>query len=350
MPTTSILTALSVLLALSAAHAASVPTLEQLQAAPEAKLETFGPIQSAGRVCGWGLSKATKDHPARLLLSFWSMADRSFFATFVADLSTGAVRKVTEPGFDKDAPRWPSVVAADGKYFLSCMGGALAIYDPAKDSFQMVRPIAKASWLRGIALGADGAIYVSDYPTGSAARYDPATGAMEDYGPQGGPFNITNIYGYSVGSDGEWVYTAAGKIPWYVVAYNRTTRQQKNLFKFDQADFPNVFMRGAEVYLSAAIRQPARTEFYRLAGGEATRIEKFPESKPLPGPWDGVPQPEVEIADRGLDMEEGGAVAWYRTADDRERVTKAGLKEGGRAELGWRKLVFPIPGEPYRVR
>ena len=161
---------------------AASPNLEQLRAVPEAKLEKFGPVQAAGRVCGWALVPPTADRPARLVISFWSMANRRFFATFAADLATGKVRRVQEPGFEKDAPRWPSVVAGDGKHVFSCMNGGLAVYDPDADSFKLVRPISRASWLRGLAIGADGAVYMSDYPTGSAARYDLCTGKVEDYG------------------------------------------------------------------------------------------------------------------------------------------------------------------------
>lgn len=172
---------------------AAAPKLEQLRAVPQAKVEKFGPVQAAGRVCGWAVVPATANRPPRLVISFWSMANRRFFATFVADLATGKVRRVEEPGFEKDAPRWPSVVASDGKHFFSCMNGGLAVYDPANDTFKLVRPISRASWLRGIAIGADGAVYVSDYPSGSAARYDPRSGDIEDYGPQGEPFTIRNI-------------------------------------------------------------------------------------------------------------------------------------------------------------
>jgi len=327
-------------LTLLAADAPPPITQDDLNAAPDAEVEKLGVVQCMGRIGGTALAKATAERPPRVLVSFWSMADRSFFATFVVDLSNEKIRKVTEPGFDKDAPRWPSAIGRDGKHFLSCMRGGLAVYDPVDDSIKMVRPIPKASWLRGIAVGADGGVYVSDYPTGCAARYDPVTGESECYGPQGGPFKITRIYGYSVGSDGEWVYTAAGKIPWYVAAHNRKTGEQKNLFQFNQTDFPDVTTRGSEVYLRVHIVDPqtkkSRSESYRLAGGEAAPVEKIPAHKPVPGPWDGMPQPKIDLGrGRGLPMREGGAVMRYRMPGEDEK---------------WRELALPIPGEPYRVR
>jgi len=328
-------------------------TAEALQAAPPAKVEKLGVIQRLGRLATRRLVPATKRSPAREVIAFWSMADRQWFATFVVNLADGTVRKVEAPGFDRDAPRWPSVVGLDGKVYFSCMRGSLAVYDPEKDAFTMLRPIEKAGWLRGLAVGADGAVYCTDYPTGSAARYDPVTGQVERYGRQGGPFRITRIYGYSIGAEGDWVYTAVGKIPWYVVAYNRKTKQQKTLFTFKQADFPYVITRWPDVYLRATVVDPkthaAHNENYRLVGGRAQPVKAVPDARPLPGPPRAAEQPEVKIPGRGLPMEEGGAVFWYRRPEDRA-AAKAARKGATLEAQGWRKVLLPIPGEPYRVR
>jgi len=316
-------------------------TKEALDKAPEAAVENLGVAQTQARLSAYRFSPGTKEYPARALIGFWSMADRSFFKTYVVDLATGDARVVTEAGFDQDAPRWPSVMGSDGKVFFSCMRGALAVYDPTADEFKMVRPIREASWLRGLAIGADGGIYVSDYPTGSAARYDPDTGEVEEYGRQGGPFKITHIYGYSVGSDGEWVYTAAGKIPWYVVACNRKTREQKVLFKLSQEDFPYVIHRGPEAYLSLRDvdqkNNTATVTYYRLAGGAATPVEKLPPRPQVKGPWTDIPQPTVARIQRGLPFAEGAAVMRYRPV--------------GKEKEPWQEIRLPeMKGEPYRVR
>lgn len=316
-------------------------TKEALDQAPEAEVERLGVVQTLGRICGNCLVPGTREYPPRYIVSFWSMADRSFFKTFIIELATGEARTVTEDGFDKDAPRWPWVQADDGKCFLSTMRGALAVYDPTTDKIKMVRPCPEASWLRGLAIGGDGAVYVSGYPKGDAGRYDPRTGEVEYFGPQGGPFSITNIYGYSVGSDGKWVYTASGKIPWYVVAYNRKTKQQKNLLKFNQSDFPNVRQIGKEVYLTASIVDQqagiSRVEHYLLSDGEAKPIDTPPNQPKVSYAWTDVLQPAIDNPGRGLPMIDGSAIFRYKPAeaDDNEP---------------YREVKLPIPGEPYNVR
>ncbi len=312
-----------------------------LDQAPEAVIERLGVVQTLGRISGNCFVPGMRQCPARYLISFWSMADRSFFKTFIVDLSTGEPRVVTAEGFDTDAPRWPWVQADDGKCFLSTMCGALTVYDPTTDKIQMVRPCPKASWLRGLAIGGDGAVYVSGYPKGDAGRYDPKTDEVEYYGPQGGPFNITNIYGYSVGSDGQWVYTASGKIPWYVVAYNRKTREQENLLQFNQSDFPNVRQIGKEVYLTASVVDQqtgtSRTEHYHLSDGEAKPIDSPPNRPVVSRPWADVPQPTIDAPGRALPMIDGNAIFRYKPA---------GVDESA----AWREVKLPIPGEPYNVR
>jgi hypothetical protein len=335
----SLLRIAGVLLMSTMSYAQQIPSQADLDAAPPGNVEKLGVVQQQARICTQMLSPATKDYPARYLIGFWSMADRKYYATFVVNLSTGAFRKVDAPGFDKDTLRWPTQMGDDGKCFFGCLNGGLAVYDPAMDEFKHLRPIPKSGWLRGLAIGTDGAVYASDYPTGSAARYDPKTGEVENYGPQGGPFEITSIYGYSVGAEGDWVYTAAGKIPWYVVACNRKTKQQTNLFKFKQEDFPNVVQRRNGVFLSVSIvdqaKNTSRTECYRLENGKATKIENLPPNDPAPArAWDGIPQPVVQSSDQGLPFEDNAAVLLYRPA--------------GAADFS--KALLPVTPEPYNVQ
>jgi len=327
---------------------------KDLDSAPAAEVRNLGVAQRLARVSGWSVSPATPDYPARLLVGFYSFARRGECETWVVDLSTGAFRRVTAPGFDKDTLRWPHVRDETGREYFSCSKGALAIYDPRADKFKMVRPIPKATWLRGLALGGDGAVYCSDYPTGSAARYDPETGEIEYYGPQGGPFKITRIYGYSVGSDGEWVYTACGKIPWYVTALHRKTREQKTLFKLDQRDYPGVSMRGKEVYLITSIwndeKKKHESSWYHFKDGQAVPFEGYPSKVALKGPWIGTPQPHAYYPEsRGLEIDAKGAVVWYRPPQPAEKPGVP-VPTPPSEETGWRKVHLPVQGDPYEIR
>ena len=164
----------------------------------EFTVESFGPVERQARIRGHAVSPGTADYPPRVIIGF---VDGD--GTWIVNLRDGSARMADAPGFEADYLQWPTFIGADGKLFSSCGAGGLSVYDPVSDAIKLVRPIPDARWLRGMAIGPDGAVYVSDYPTGSAARYDPTTGVVTNFGPQGGPFEIKNVYGYSVGSDGQ---------------------------------------------------------------------------------------------------------------------------------------------------
>ncbi len=208
------------------------------------------------------------------------------------------------------------MIGADGKVFTSCSRGGLSVFDPVTDTVKLVRPIPDARWLRGMAIGPDGGVYVSDYPTGSAAKYDPATGKVTRFGRQGGPFNITHVYGYSVGSDGRYVYTAAGKIPWYVVAYDTSTGKQKNLLRFQPGDHPEVHQRGDEVFLDVKHGSPEKNQpansYFRLVAGRAEAVSAVPRFDDSYVPGHDLPQPEIEPIGRTLPITDRGVEIEYR--------------------------------------
>ncbi len=274
-------------------------------------VEGLGTVERQAFIRGHAVSPGTAEYPPRLLIGF---EDGS--GTWIINLRDGSARKAEAPGFESDYLTWPTFVGADGKLFSSCGRGGLSIYDPVADTIKLIRPIPGARWLRGMAIGPDGAVYVSDYPTGSAAKIDPSTGKITDFGPQGGPFTIKNIYGYSVGCDGRYVYTAAGKMPWFVVAYDTQTGTQKNLLTFDPTDFPEVHQRGDEVFLAVAFSAPGKdkraTRSFRLAGGNAEPVESIPKYDDSHVPGVDLPQPQFETFGRTLSIADGGATIRYR--------------------------------------
>lgn len=289
--------------------------------AAEFVVEDLGSVERQARIRGYARSPGTSEYPPRLLIGF---VDGS--GTWIVNLQDGSARMVEAEGFQEDYLQWPSFIGADGKVFTSCGRGGLSIYDPVVDTIKMVRPIEKARWLRGMAIGPDKAIYVSDYPTGSAAKYDPETGEVTSFGPQGGPFDTPNIYGYSVGYDGRYVYTASGKLPWYVVAYDTKEKTQKNLFQFEPADHPEVHQRGKIVYLDVKLGSPKSGQpsnlQYQLIDGRAEPVNSIPrfDDSYVPGVAD--PKPEVESLDRGLPIADGGAEIRFRMPGENWKVAR----------------------------
>ena len=295
---------------------------------PATMVEMLGVVERQARARGYLLSPGTERYPPRLIVGF-----DGDDGSWVVNLRDGSSRKASAPGFEREYVFWPYLFGADGKVFASCHPrGGLAVYDPIEDSLKLIHPIANARWLRGMAIGPDGGVYVSDYPNGAAARYDPNTGNVDSYGRQGGPFTIKSVHGYSIGCDGRWVYTAAGKMPWYVVAYDRETGKQENLLRFDPSDHPEVLQRGPEVYLEVKLGTPEpgedATPRYRLKDGRAETASAIPSYDQSYVPGHGVPQPELSRFGRNLPMVEGGAAF---------RCRQPGQEE-------WTQITVPVSG------
>jgi len=300
-------------------------------AAQEIAVENLGVVERQAPIGSYAVSPGTKRYPFRLLIGF-----RGNDGTWIVNLQNGTSRKAEARGFENDCIGWPSFIGADGKVFSSCAKGGLSIYDPVSDTIELIRPIPDARWLRGMAIGPDGAVYVSDYPTGSAAKYDPTTGEVTRFGRQGGPFNITHVYGYSVGSDGRYVYTAAGKMPWYVVAYDTRTGEQKNLLRFEPADHPEVHQRGDRVFLHVKHGSPEEgklgNSYFQLAEGRVEPVDALPRFDDSYVPGNDLPQPEVEPLGRNLAIIEGGAMVKYRMPGQ-----------------DWKTTIIPVSGQDMAV-
>lgn len=279
--------------------------------ADEIAIEKLGVVERQARIGGSAISPATDRYPCRLLISF-----ASDDGTWIVNLQNGTSRRTKAASFKDDYLQWPSFIGADGKVFTSCGRGGLSIYDPVTDSINLVRPISEARWLRGMAIGPAGGVYVSDYPTGSAAMHDPRTGKVTNFGRQGGPFTITHVYGYSVGCDGRHVYTAAGKIPWYVVAFDTSTGKQKNLLQFEPADHPEIHQRGNIVFLDVKHGSPEKgkpsNSYYRLVDGRVEPVESVPRFDDSYVPGKKHPQPKVEPLGRNLPIVKGAAAIRYQ--------------------------------------
>ena len=295
--------------------------------AEKLSVENLGVVERQARILGYAVSPGTKQYPPRLLISF---AGKD--GTWIVDLKNATSRKVKSTGFKEDHLLWPSFIGTDGKVFSSCGKGGLSVYDPAADSIKIIRPIPDARWLRGMAIGPDGMVLVSDYPTGTAAKYDPKTGKITSFGRQGGPFPIKHVYGYSVGSDGRYVYTAVGKIPWFVVAFDTVTGKQKNLLRLKSTDHPEVHQRGEKVFLdikhgSPKKGEPTNTRFL-LVGGQTKPVDSIPRFDDSYVPGHDQPQPELAALGRNLPIDKSGAVIKYRMPGQI-----------------WKSAVLPISGE-----
>lgn len=289
-------------------------------------VENLGVVERQARILGYAVSPGTDRYPPRVLISFEGKD-----GTWIVNLKDGSSEKVQSPGLENDYLQWPSFIGADGKVFTSCGRGGLSIFNPVTNRLKVIRPIPEARWLRGMAIGPDGAVYVSDYPTGAAAKYDSKTDKITRFGRQGGPFTIKHIYGYSVGCDGRYVYTAVGKIPWFVVAYDTKTKEQKTLFRFEPADHPEIHQRGKNVFLdvkhgSPKKGQPSNSQF-RLSDGRVKVVDSIPKFDDSYVPGNDQPQPEISALGRTLDIEKKGVTI---------KTRMPGKK--------WKTVILPVSG------
>ena len=291
-------------------------------------VEQLGIPEKLARIRGHAFSPGTEDYPPRLLIGF---VDGD--GTWIVNLKDGSARRADAPGFENDYLQWPTFIGADGKLFSSCGRGGLSVYDPVADTINLVRPIPEARWLRGMAISPDGAVYVSDYPSGSAAKYTPTSGKVTDFGPQGGPFEIKNIYGYSVGFDGKFVYTAAGKMPWYVVALDPESGKQKNILQYAPADHPEIHQRGDRVFLEVKIASPAAVLKFELKDGDAKPADEIPRFDDSYVPGNSHPRPEIQQLDRSLPVIDGKASVRYKLPGESE----------------WRVAELPVSGSDIEI-
>ena len=156
----------------------------------------------------------------------------------VIDLGSGEVKQVqTERGWNFHL--CPGVVAPNGKLFISILNSRLqqkiCIYDPATNELAL-NAVAMPEEVLGethpLVLGTDGKLYaIGQHPsrTATAVQIDPDTLKVASYGPIGPTHEPNSCWGYSGAADDRFVYIASGKIPWYLVAYDRQAGQSKTL-------------------------------------------------------------------------------------------------------------------------
>ena len=189
----------------------------------------------------------------------------------------------------------PSVVAPNGKLFVSILDGRLrqkiCLYDPARNEFVLdaVRmPEEILGETHPLVLGTDGKLYaIGQHPTRAAAavRIDPDTLEVTAYGPIGPSHAPDACWGYSGGADDRFIYIASGKVPWYLVAYDRRTGRSETLVETERVGGMVSVQQHSDGCTTSATKvvgtDGARRDYW-LHQGRA--IPKGPGAKEAP-PW-----------------------------------------------------------------
>ncbi len=277
-------------------------------------------------------------------------------------------------------------LAPNGKFYLTTTGGPkggtkgmeIHVYDPAANKLTSlgVQVPGLLGGRRPLATGLDGMIYgASGYnitgtgdKRGKAGCYkiDPDTNKVTIYGAVGPKHTTGAAWGYSCGADERYVYVASGKVPWYLVAYDRETKKDRVLLTHNvPGGHLGVRQKryGCEVVLTAPNQKWQDFKWYWLYQGKVIP-KKDAKEKP---PW---PQPEVEKPKppkpemwpgRATPDVKGNIEIWYRTAEAKAKAAAAPaedktvdakappaeLVEANAEEQGWqvyraRVLVYPM--------
>jgi hypothetical protein len=145
---------------------------------------------------------------------------------------------------------------------------------------------------------------------------------------------------------------ASGKIPWYLVAYDRETGTQRNLRTYDQEDFIQLTQYPDGVYAKVIVAgsegKPSHYEFYRLADGQAQAVASLP---PPPAARTPVPKgnrPEV-LLDTSPASSTRAVRLWYRLPGSLPSSSGRTPAETTLAQLGWRSASVPVTVTPFQV-
>ncbi|MGD8237425.1 MAG: hypothetical protein PVH68_02630, partial [Armatimonadota bacterium] len=276
----------------------------------------------------------------------------------VIDLGSGELKQIqTERGWNFHL--CPTVLAPNGKLFISILGQRLrqkiCIYDPATNALTLdavEMPDEIMGETHPLVLGTDGKLYaIGQHPTrtATAAQIDPDTLKVTFYGPIGPSHEPNSCWGYSGGADDRYVYIASGKIPWYLVAYDRQTGKSEALVETATVGgYVSVGQRpgGCMGKATRVLNTDGESIQYWLHEGRAIPVADPRRERP---PWperealrSDPARPEVNTG-LGVPDVDGFAEMWVRTAESKARAPEETPPEADPEALGWQRFRYQVP-------
>ena len=286
---------------------------------------------------------------------------------FIMDLATGEIKQDGIPLRRQIHICGRALSPVDGKLYIASpdwkAGMNIFVYDPATNELtdQGVRVPDLTGEKRDLTIGTDGSIYgtgsiVTEKKAG-LYRLDPSTGDITVYGPVGPSHAPNGVWGYSIAADDRHVYVASGKIPWYLVAYDRQTGTDTVLLTTENVGGIVAVQQHRHGCSAVATRvlgtDGARREYWLYEGKaiEKTDGEKTPPW-PVPSdskPWVHMPRrPEVSLAHATPDAS-GSAGIWYRPVDAEPAEPRDPQATHSPEALGWRVFRLQVPVYPTGI-
>ena len=289
----------------------------------------------------------------------------------VCDMGTGEVTEIEVPRYQHyHIPT--SVVGPDGKLYISGLDQphikvAMTVYDPTTNTLD-VNAFKMPDDMRGethpLVLGWDGMLYAMGSHADksvTACRIDWKTGDVTFYGPMGPSHAPNGSWGYFGGVDERYIYIASGKIPWYLVAYDRETGKSEVLLETEP---PGGTIRvqqqryGCTAGASRVKGTGGENTSYWLYKGKAIPKKDPKEKPPWPQPANGgvvqvptPPRPDVSMA-RAEAGPDGKAECWVRTQAAKMAARKLG-PDATTEQQGWQIFKYKVPVYPqglHRLR
>jgi len=356
---------------MATADGAEADLLKMLQSAP--KLETEDICFPMKTTRNEGLYRVPNpDGKTWDILQVYAPSYGHEIAIVIIDMGTGEVKQIRkERGLNFHLA--PAVVAPNGKLYISILIRGLrqqiCIYDPGTNEMTF-KALPIPDTLKGethpLTLGTDGKLYmIGQHPsrTAGACQIDPDTHKVTDYGPIGPSHAPNSCWGYYGGADDRYIYIASGKIPWYLVAYDRQTGKSEVLVETERVG-GSVSVRQGRFGCTASASKivgtdGARVEYWLYKGKAIVRKDRK-EKPPWPVPAGAGPlvplPPKVEVnRSRAVPSTEGDAEIWVRTPEAKAKATarERPPADARPEDLGWQVFKFNVPTYPqgiYRLR
>jgi hypothetical protein len=245
-------------------------------------------------------------------------------------------------------------IAPNGKGYTNTDRGVM-VYDPITNAVSFIEKSYVSGEAKPLTLAPDGMIYGTGSQGGQALAYriDPNTDTFTMFGPVGPSHEPNPCWGYSVSADGTHIYIVSGKIPWYLLAYDRKTGQTETLLT--HADPDGIISLGQDKgCLTANIRhsdgKPGEN-FWLVDGKSVARADlaapppvvTLASMPKIPSPKRPQVRTERVAAQSQFEpLDNEGLVEFWMdpTGQSKEEPSEA---------TGWKKIRFNVPVYPASV-
>ena len=201
--------------------------------------------------------------------------------------------------------------------------GYIARINPEKGDLEIFGPGSPDSWNYSFCWGADNAIYVGGWRKHHAVKFDPATTALTDFGPQGP--DVTGEL-YYIAADEEYIYSTLGGQPYLLNSFHKTTGHQEVIAHWDRPQRAVLLQRPDGIFAVVDVQPKSLLDteltheiiqVYRLENRQLTPIDTLPPGPDiLPGVSPGgITKPRI-LETSPVCRGDGTATLWYQPDEE----------------------------------